>query len=89
MSLLAQIMEHEKQKDLIAMAADGEKLFQQCKAEQPEFSKFNEWIRRHIETSLATYAEYKRSRLAKIFKRGETKLQKQIEERKNKESVLL
>ena len=88
MTLLSQIMNHKKQKQLIEMQTAGDKLFLQCKQKGIPFFKWNEWIATHIETSLANFEKYRKNRLANIFKRGETKLEAKVEEKKLRQSML-
>jgi len=89
MTLVSQIMTHKKQRQLIEMQADADKLFLKCKNSGQPFFKWHDWIGNHIETSLTQLAEFKKNRLAKIFSRGQTKLLQNVEEKKLKGSVLL
>ena len=74
MTLLAQIMTHKKQSQLIEMQAETERLFQRCKQSGQPFFNWPEWIRNHIETQLTMYQDFKRNRLAKIFQQGKKML---------------
>ena len=88
MTLISQIMTHKEQKKLIEMQAETDKLFQQCKALGKNFFEFPDWIRNHIESSLTKYADFKQSRLARIFQRGKTKLLERQEEKKLRASQI-
>ena len=85
MTLVSQIMTHKKQKSLIEMQADGEKLFQQVKQQGLPFFKWSDWISNHIEDSLKRFEQYRKSRLSKIAARGNTRLLERVEEKKKEE----
>ncbi len=68
---------------------EGDKLFLQCKSKGLPFFKWNEWIAKHIETSLERAAEFKKNRLNNMVNRGNTKLLERIEEKKLKESIII
>lgn len=81
-------MTHKKQKQLIEMQADAEKLFQMCKKSGKPFFQWNDWITNHIETSIRQYDEYRKNRLSKLAQRGQAKLIERVEEKKLRESML-
>ena len=87
MSLISQIMTHKKQKQLIEMQAETDKLFQKCKQSGKPFFEWHDWIMNYIESQLSKYNDFKQSRLSRIFQRGKTKLLERVEARKNKSSV--
>ena len=74
MTLLSQIMTHKKQKQLIEIQADAEKLFKECKSKGVPFFDWNDWISTHIEITLEKLSNYKMNRLNNLAKRGQTKL---------------
>ena len=68
---------------------DADKLFLLCKSKGLPFFKWNEWIAKHIETSLERAAEFKKNRLNNIVKQGNTKLLERAEEKKLKSSIVI
>lgn len=82
-------MTHSKQRQLIEMQASADKIFEQCRSSGKPFYDWPNWINTYIETSLAKFAEFKAGRLNSIVKRGQTKLLGKVEEKKNKESLLM
>lgn len=88
MTLISQIMnmDHTKQKQLIEMQKEQEKLYKECQTQGVPFFKMGDWISKHIEASLKVRAQLKKSRISDILFRGNTKLLERVEEKKLKES---
>ena len=86
MTLISQIMKHPKQKQLIEMQAETERLFLRCKQSGQPFFEWPDWIKNHIETSLTMYKQFKQSRLARIFQRGKDLIQQKSESKKLSDS---
>ena len=59
MTLISQIMTHKKQKQLIEMQAEADKLFQECRQTGKPFFEWHGWICDYIETQLSKYDEFK------------------------------
>ena len=70
MTLLSHVMTHQKQKQLIEIQGDAEKLFKEVKEQGLPFFKWNDWIGNYIETSLIEYEQYKKNRLSNLALQG-------------------
>ena len=80
MTLLSQIMTHKKQKQLFELQSEADKLLRDCKSKCIPFFQWNEWIQKYIETWLAKFDAYKKQRLERLAKKGQSKLLERVEE---------
>ena len=81
MTLISQIMNHEKQKQLIEMQSHHEQLFKKCVATGQPFYTWHDWISNHISGQVQLYHTFRKNRLSMIFKKGKDLLIERVDKR--------
>ena len=78
MTLLAQVLSHKHQKQLIELNLDAEVLLKEVKKQGIPFFNWNNWIAEHIESSLYRFQAMKRNRISVLCRQGYNKLMNNI-----------
>ena len=84
MTLLAQVLSHKHQKQLIELNLEADVLLKEVKRQGIPFFNWNNWIAEHIETNLARFQEMKRNRISVLCRQGYNKLMNNIGKDKQK-----